>query len=495
MTEFPVLQVQGLAVDSTIDGQTVIQGVDFELKPGEIMCLHGPSGSGKSSLALAIMGLLPEGLRASGGSVILGGSNLLALDPKALAGVRGKQVAMIFQDPLSSLNPVLRCGIQAEVPLTLHTTLTPESKRAAVLESFRQMRFDDPERIYGAFPAELSGGQRQRVMLAMATLLKPSVLIADEPTSALDSVSANFILDLMAKLSEEDRISILLITHDLEISRRISTRFLRMENGRMKKQAPLEQVKSTPSYGEPLRPPVDARVTVKSIYKTYRDKSTWLKSNNGMMVLDDVSLEIMPGEIVGIVGPSGSGKTTLGRCIAGLEKPDQGKVLLEGKPIQLRRMRGEPHAVQVVYQSPYSSLNPCMTVEEAIGEGLRWRLPSLAERQGQVEELLAAVGLPADYSTRLPAALSGGERQRVVIARCLAAEPRLLVADEPTASLDDPTRDQILDLFLELARKRKFSVMLISHDSEAVARICLRVYLLENGRITISARATSGKFA
>jgi len=357
------------------------------------------------------------------------------------------------------------------------------------------MGFDNPERIYNAFPVELSGGQRQRVMLAMVTLLKPTVLIADEPTSALDSASANLILDLMAKLSEEDRISILLITHDVDISRRISTRFLLMENGRIEKQASSEQLKTTPPHGKPSRPPGVARVTIKSIFKTYRGESTWLKSNSGVVVLEDVSLEIMPGEIVGIVGPSGSGKTTLGRCIAGLETPDRGEILLDGKPIQFRRRRGEPHAVQVVYQSPYSSLNPSMTVEEAIGEGLRWRFPSLADRHGQVKDLLAAVGLPADYSARLPVALSGGERQRVVIARCLAAEPRLLVADEPTASLDDATRDQILDLFIELARKRKFSVMLISHDAEAVARTCPRSYRLDNGRITIAAAVTLDKFA
>lgn len=483
-TENLSLVVDGLTVIDFDSKSTIVNNISFRLAPGELLCLTGPSGSGKSTLSLALLRLLPKPLKITTGIVSIGTIVLTAATDESLSLVRGKDIAFIPQDPFAALNPVFRCGVQVEEPLRLHTDWGRARCRETVLLMFRRMGFEQPERIYRSFPSELSGGQRQRVMLAMATILQPRVLIADEPTTALDPQSADLMLDLLSNLRDKFGTAILLITHDLMLIRDRASRIITIDHGEL--THPSLQQKNIPITNSYAKQSVDQNrrneketvlLDVRGLSKTFRRKAWWYGFAKQVPVLHDVSISLRTSEVLGVVGPSGQGKTTLGRCIAGLELPDAGSILLNGKP--LPSIGRGPHPVQVVYQSPYASLNPLMPVGVAIEEGMRSRTILAQEKKAEAIRLLQQVGLPAAYYSRMPQELSGGERQRVVIARCLAAKPKLLVADEPTASLDDRSKDNILKLLLEQTRISGLGVLLISHDMETVSRVCDRIVQLK----------------
>lgn len=493
MSESPALVVKGLTVRQRENRRLLVDGLSFQMQPGELVCLTGPSGSGKSTAALALMRLLPDALEVVAGTARLGDVDLLSLAETDLPRQRGKNIAFLPQDPLSGLNPVLACGPQVEEPLKLHTTWTRSHRREAVFDSFREMGLPEPGRIFQALPVALSGGQRQRVLLAMVTILGPRVLIADEPTTALDPDSAERVLDLLSRLRQRRGTAVLLITHDLDLVRAHASCIVAIDEGRMAANASLGAIRRSPSVHDARAqrgaPDAAEVLHVTNLSKAFRGTAALFRRPEEIPVLDRLSLVINRGEIVGIGGASGTGKTTLGRCVADLETRDDGEVIVNGRPTERWRFPGAPHPVQLVYQSPYSSLNPRMRVGEAVEEGLRsLRLP-VGERTIKIRDTLIAVGLPPEYAARLPAELSGGERQRVVIARCLLATHSLLVADEPTASIDERTRDQILDLLRSIASDTGLSVLLISHDREALERVCDRVLFLDRGQLRpISAR-------
>jgi peptide/nickel transport system ATP-binding protein len=489
------LSVQGLCVRDRYTGSLIVDGFELRLAAGEMVGLVGPSGSGKSTIGHALMGLLPEALQVAGGSASMGGLDILRATPEELSELRGKLIAFLPQDPLSALNPVLTCGRQVEEPLRLHTKLDKKQRRERVLALLAEMGLDDPPRIYAAFPAEVSGGQRQRVLMAMAVTLDPQVLVADEPTTALDAASAARVLGLLERLRERAGTSILLISHDLTTVRSRSSRVLAIDRGK--------PVPWSASHGRPQNPavqPIDRLrqprlggevVLVRNLGKSFPPARGGRGTPAPKPVLDEVSLSVRKGEIVGVIGESGSGKTTLGRCIAGLLRPERGQILVDGRPAEYFRRLAAAHPVQIVYQSPYSSLNPTMSLGESVEEGARSAGVPADERRQRAVRALESVGLQASLVVRRPAALSGGERQRVVIARCLEASPLVLVADEPTASLDDRAKEQVLALLRQVASERGIGVLLISHDLAAVERVSDRIYRLENGRLDVA--SGSGK--
>lgn len=475
----PVLEAKRLCVVGKANHVPILHEVDLRLGEGEFLCLTGPSGSGKSTLALALLRLLPSALTISSGSVYYNSIDLTAANDQTLAKIRGSEITFIPQDPFSSLNPVLACGSQAEEPLRRHTAFNRKQRKELVLEFFQKVGFSEPERIYRSFPRELSGGQCQRVLLATAAMLNPRVIIADEPTTALDQTSALVILDLLAKMKEETNTSILFVTHDTSLIGERSTGHLAIDQGRLvNKTDPVTAVKDALGKGNTSKDNVI--VTVEGLSKTFQ-REGWLGTREELVsVFQDISFTLKAGEVLGIIGGSGEGKTTLGRCLAGLEEPDAGKILFSGNTLQ--RKRG-PHPVQIIYQNPYASLNPTMKIGETIEEGLRSMGVAQDQRRKATVHLLERVGLPASFYMRTPDELSGGERQRVVIARCLAVEPRVLVADEPTASLDETSQKRVLQLLLDQAQKYGLGILLISHDMKIVRQICDRIMRLEDRRL------------
>ena len=486
-SEPPVLTVQGLRVHDRKTGALIVDGFDLALGEGELVALVGPSGSGKSTVANAMIGLLPPGLETIGGSCTIEGVNMLNATQLQLRRVRGRALAYLPQDPMAALNPVLSCGCQVEEPLRLHTKMDARQRRDAVLDLLGKMGLSDPRRIYGAFPSDISGGQRQRVMMAMATILEPKVLIADEPTTALDPDTAVRIMLLYEQLRTRHGSAVLMISHDRGLVRANATRVIGMSLGRVepwvdnRTETTGARLRIQPSKPHPLIAEEAAKIV--DVTKRYNYHSTAKGKTAAPPVLDRVSLDLRRSEVVGLLGASGSGKTTLGRCIAGLVAPDQGQVLVNGSPTQARTRRRAPHPVQIVYQSPYSSLNPVMSVGESVAEGSRAAGEASFVRLERAARSLELVGLPRTYLARRPAALSGGERQRVVIARALQANPAVLIADEPTASLDEASKWQILELLGRLAKQSGLAVLLISHDIAIVNRACDRVFCLAEGRL------------
>ena len=490
-----MLSVSNLSVRDRIRAQTIVEEVSLAVAPGEFVSLVGPSGSGKSTTVLSVLGLLPSSLEPVGGSGELAGTGVNFAEPSTVAGLRGKQAGIIFQDPFTGLNPVLRCGVQAEEPLRIHTDLGRRQRRVRVLDLFREVGLDDPERICGSLPSELSGGQVQRVMIAMAVAMEPALLLADEPTTALDAATERSVIRLLDRLRRDRGMAVVLITHDMELAASVSDRIIAMREGRLIASGdPLQDTEAEPAAIDRAVPKGatvgGCLVQVRAVSKAFARRGLFGGTGHQVQALDDVSFDIRRGEIVGVVGPSGSGKTTLGRCLAGLERPDAGTVQIGDAPNSGKNRFGKPSSVQVVYQNPFASLNPLMTVGDAIEEGLRSRRIPRGERRKYCRDLLTEVGLPHYFLGRRPAELSGGERQRIAIARALAADPRVLVADEPTASLDEVAGARILELLARLSHESELAVLLISHDRKSVHRLATRIFVMEEGKLRDGTQAT-----
>jgi peptide/nickel transport system ATP-binding protein len=498
MTDNTLLAVRGLSLAVGRTGYQVVKDVSFDIAPGEIFGIVGESGSGKTLATRALISLLPTAIAVTGGSVTYKGQEVLSLSDRELRRLRGAEIGLVFQEPMTSLNPSMTIGRQLEEGLILHGKASAEERRAKILDMLKRVGIRDPEGALTVYPHELSGGMRQRVMLASVMLLKPALLIADEPTTALDAVVQRDVMELMVELTRAEGTAVLLISHDLPMVARYTSRIVVMEKGAIVEQGRTEDLLAAPQHpytkkllsslpfrGEPRA--IDTSkapmVSARDIVVDYAGRRSLLRKARPKRALHGVSIDIHAGEVVALVGGSGSGKTTLGRTIAGLVQANEGQIRFQG------RKRDEDWNdyrlnCQMVFQDPYSSLDPRMTIQALVEEALRL-VPGLdqAEKRKRALEALGEVELGADYAARYPHELSGGQRQRVAIARAIARRPRFLIADEPVSALDVTVRAQVLALFSDLQKRYGFSCLFISHDLGVVEQVADRVVVMQDGRI------------
>ena len=497
------MQVKDLVVRLRASGEPIIKGISFELKPGKIFALVGESGSGKSVSSLASMRLLPDALQIASGSALVDGQDLFNLTESAMQSVRGRKVAMIFQNAMTALNPVQTVGQQIAEALQLHTRLSRAEIRARVVASLEEVGIPEPEQRCEFYPHQLSGGQQQRVMIAMALACEPEILIADEPTTALDVTIQQQVLDLIQKLTRDRQLAVLLITHDMGVVYNTADEVAVMYQGEIIERASVDDFFHRPkeAYSRQL---IDALPDL-AHYQAARgdgdlllveDLKVHFPIRKGVLqrvvdhtrAVDGVSLRIGRGETYALVGESGSGKSTLGRAILRLEDITAGRVQFEGAPLEgLDRQQMLPlrSDIQVIFQNPHSSMNPRMTVGQIITEGMRSLMPHLSqeEREQKLSELLERVHLEGDFTERYPHELSGGQLQRVAIARALAVNPKLIVCDEPTSALDVSIRSEIIDLLQELQQQEGVSYLFITHDLSIVPSLAHHVGVMQAGRL------------
>jgi ABC-type glutathione transport system ATPase component len=484
----------------------VLDGIALDVRQGEILALVGESGSGKSITALAIMGLLPSRARITSGEIAFGGRDMLALNDTERRHLRGARIGMVFQEPMTSLNPVLTIGRQMSEALVEHKDLSGSEVRARVLAMVERVGLGDGPTLLKRYPHELSGGMRQRVMIAMAMVLEPALLIADEPTTALDVTVQAQILDLLRDLVRTAGASLLLITHDMGVVAEIADRVVVMQRGRVVETRDVHELFGSPSQnytrallaavprldgpGRPL--PSDCGEGPEPVLRLDRISKSYasgglFKSRDSAKAVAGVSLSVMPGETLALVGESGSGKSTLGRAAARLIDVDEGRVIVDGEDltwIEGRRLRAARSTIQMIFQDPFASLDPRFTLLASIAEPML--VSGLADRgtaPGKAIALMERVGLSRALSDRLPHELSGGQRQRISIARALAAEPKIIVADEPTSALDVSVQAQVLALLAELQEERGLTFLFITHDLAIVRQIAHRVAVMRGGKL------------
>ncbi|WP_411550396.1 ABC transporter ATP-binding protein [Mycobacteroides salmoniphilum] len=502
MSTDSVIEIRDLTVDFEVDKQWVpaVKGVSLTVAKGEVLAIVGESGSGKSTTAMAIPALLPSSARVDG-SIKLNGAELLGAANDELREVRGKDVAVIFQEPMTALNPVYTIGWQIAEAVCAHKKVSRRQARDRAIELLELVDMPEPAKRVKHYPHQLSGGQRQRAMIAQALALDPGLLIADEPTTALDVTVQAEILDLMRDLRHRIEAGIILITHDMGVVADMADRIMVMKDGEVveegdadgifhRAQQPYTQqlLAAVPHLGatlhdtdESFEPAIDLALKVERAVIEYPGKG------GGFRAIDDVSFSIGRGEVVGLVGESGSGKSTIGRAAVGLLKVTSGTICVAGHDIskanrkQLRDIRSK---VGVVFQDPGSSLNPRWPIGQSIAEPLTLHTDmDRSQRESRVKTLLEQVQLPANMRNRFPHQLSGGQRQRVGIARALALEPTLLIADEPTSALDVSVQARVLELFAELQREHGFACLFISHDLAVVELVASRIAVLNHGRL------------
>jgi peptide/nickel transport system ATP-binding protein len=509
----------------------VVDNVSFKLAGGETLGIVGESGSGKSLTALSLLNLQPVSASVSGEVYFLENqeqTNLFSLTSKQWLSFRGKKIAMIFQEPMTSLNPTMKCGKQVEEVLLVHTDLSSPKRKKRVLELFEEVQLPHPERVFQSYPHELSGGQKQRVMIAMAIALKPSVLIADEPTTALDVTVQKAIIDLLKDIQKRYGISIIFISHDLGVIAQIAHQVLVMYQGKVVEHGPVKRVLGIPEepYTQGLiscRPvpgftgerlptladfmqtnnrqqfvdkpetkksftPSPVVLSVKGLTKRFVTRVNFLgQVRDSLPAIQNIQFQVYQGETLGLVGESGCGKTTLGRIIAQLLDYNSGLIEYHGKSLKAltrKELKAFRRKVQIIFQDPYSSLNPKITVGEAIAEPLSvHRLTKTSrERKQRVVELLKQVKLKAEDYSKYPHEFSGGQRQRVVIARALALNPEFLICDESVSALDVSVQAEILNLLNDLKRKYRLTYIFISHDLSVVKYMSDRIMVMKDGQ-------------
>jgi peptide/nickel transport system ATP-binding protein len=499
-----ILDIRDLVVSlgKRPDAPRIIDGLSLRLANAETLCLVGESGSGKSVTSLTVMGLLQKGaLAPTAGSVKLVGEELLAASPRRLRQLRATTMAMIFQEPMTALNPVVPVGSQIDEVLRAHTGLDARTRKRRILAMMEQVRLPDVERIFTSYPHKLSGGQRQRIMIAMALVLEPKLLIADEPTTALDVTTQKQILSLIRDLQRDHGTAVLFITHDMGVVAEIADRVAVMREGRLVETGALDSIlrHAEMDYTRKLlgavpslvprapRPETSEPVVLEAneLGKVYRERSLFGKPRE-VVAADRVTLTLRKGRTLGIVGESGSGKSTVARCIVRLIDPTCGGVRIMGREISdLSRRLLRPHRqrIQIVFQDPYRSLNPRITTGESIAEGpINYGMPR-GEALAKARDLLELVGLPSDAASRYPHQFSGGQRQRIAIARALALDPDVLVADEAVSALDVSVQAQVLKLLDELQKRLGIALLFITHDLRVAAQICDDVVVMQNGRV------------
>jgi microcin C transport system ATP-binding protein len=497
----PLLDVRDLSV--AFGRSVAVDGISFSVKRGECVALVGESGSGKSVSALSILRLLPYPTASHpSGAIRFKGRDLLGSSEREMRGIRGNDISIIFQEPMTSLNPLHTIEAQIVEILNLHNRISGSMARVRTLELLTQVGIPEPETRLQSYPHQLSGGQRQRVMIAMALANEPDLLIADEPTTALDVTVQAQILTLLAEIRTRLGMSMLFITHDLGIVRRIADTVCVMNSGKIVEQGPVEQVFTAPKHAytkallaaepkpDPAPPQPDAPVVMSA-----DDLKVWFPIKRGLLrstvgyikAVDGVSLAVRKGETLGVVGESGSGKTTLGLALLRLISSD-GPIVFLGKDIQglrFKEMRPIRRDMQIVFQDPFGSLSPRMSVDDIIAEGLLVHQPQLSreEREARVIKALNDVGLDPDWRFRYPHEFSGGQRQRISIARAVVLEPNFVVLDEPTSALDMLLQAQMVDLLRNLQRKRDLTYMFISHDLRVVASLASHLIVMKSGKV------------
>ncbi|MGJ5092440.1 ABC transporter ATP-binding protein [Bradyrhizobium oligotrophicum] len=501
----PLLSVSDLSVAFHQQGRlsTAVDHVSFDIKRGECVALVGESGSGKSVSALSVLKLLPYPVASHpSGSIRLKGRDLLPLSEGEMRGIRGSDISIIFQEPMTSLNPLHTIERQISEILHLHRPISNGAARARVLELLTQVGIPEPETRLGSYPHQLSGGQRQRVMIAMALANEPDLLIADEPTTALDVTVQAQILALLADIRARLGMSLLFITHDLGIVRRIADRVCVMNGGKIVEQGPVEQVFTAPSHpytrallaAEPKPDPAPPRPDAPVVMQA-KDLKVWFPIKRGLFrstvghikAVDGVSIAVRKGETLGVVGESGSGKTTLGLALLRLISSD-GPIVFLGNEIQgltFKQVRPFRRDMQIVFQDPFGALSPRMSVGDIIAEGLSVHQPDLSEEQSEakVVKALTDVGLDPETRFRYPHEFSGGQRQRISVARAVVLEPSFVVLDEPTSALDMLFQSQMVELLRELQRKRELTYMFISHDLRVVAALASHLIVMRHGKV------------
>jgi peptide/nickel transport system ATP-binding protein len=500
----PVLDIRKLSVElpAGADRRYAVEDVSLQVSPQEILCVVGESGSGKSVTAHAVMGLLPKKqLKPVAGRILLDGEDLLAASASRLRELRGSRMAMIFQEPMTALNPVMKVGDQIEEVLKIHGRLDAAARARRVIEVMHDVRLPEPERMRGVYPHQLSGGQRQRIMIAMALALEPALLIADEPTTALDVTTQAQILKLIKELQREHKTGVLFITHDFGVVAEIADRVAVMQTGRVVEFGDAAQVlgrpqhpytrmliSAVPSLTPKHRAPVgDAPVVLqtRNLNKTYHTRGFFQQART-VHAAKDVTLSVRRGETLGIVGESGSGKSTVARCVVRLIDPSGGSILLGADDIgALRAGRLRPHRkrVQIVFQDPYRSLNPRRSVGHSIVEGPMNYGLAKAEAWARARDLMKLVGLDPAAVDRFPHQFSGGQRQRICIARALAMEPELLIADEAVSALDVSVQAQVLELLDDIRRRFQLAMLFITHDLRVAAQVCDAVAVMHKGEV------------
>jgi len=504
-----VLDINNLVVSlgRKTDAHRIIDDLSLQVREGETLCLVGESGSGKSVTSLTVMGLQQKGtLVPSGGSIKLVGEDLLTAGDRRLRQLRATRMAMIFQEPMTALNPVVPVGRQIDEVLRAHTDLDARARRQKILAMMEHVRLPDVQRIFASYPHRLSGGQRQRIMIAMALVLEPKLLIADEPTTALDVTTQKQILTLIRDLQRDHGTAVLFITHDMGVVAEIADRVAVMRHGRLVETGALDDVLRNPKmeYTRNLlssvpslvprapRPETAEPVVLEAneLGKVYRERSLFGTARE-VAAAQNVTLTLRKGRTLGIVGESGSGKSTVARCIVRLIDPTSGGVRLAGREISdLSRRLLQPHRqkIQIVFQDPYRSLNPRVTVGESIAEGpINYGMPR-KDALARARELLELVHLPPDAISRYPHQFSGGQRQRIAIARALALDPDVLVADEAVSALDVSVQAQVLDLLDEIQKRLGIALLFITHDLRVAAQICDDVAVMQHGRVVEQGR-------
>ena len=534
MKKQPLLEVNTLEISFKKDGEykPIINSISYALQSNEILGIVGESGSGKSVSSLAVMGLLPKNIsKITKGEILFQGRNVAQFSKEELQNLRGRDISMIFQEPMSSLNPSLKCGFQVEEMLLQHTKLSKKEIRKETLDLFDRVRLPNPEKIYESYPHQISGGQKQRVMIAMAIACKPKILIADEPTTALDVTVQKEIIQLLKDIQQETGMSIMFISHDLALVSEIANRVLVMYKGEIVEQGNASDVFHNPQhiYTKALvssRPSLDVRLKrlptiqdylknsvseeiitaderkkmheklyhqtpileVKNVEKEYFSSAGLFGKKVGFKAVNDVSFKIYEGETLGLVGESGCGKSTLGNAILQLDKATAGQIFYRGVDIMklskedIRALRKE---IQIIFQDPYSSLNPRIPVGKAIMEPMKVHklYKNDAERKAKTIEILERVGLGAEYFNRYPHEFSGGQRQRIGIARTIALQPKLIVCDESVSALDISVQAQVLNLLNELKENFGFTYIFISHDLAVVKYMSDQVLVMSKGKI------------
>lgn len=534
MTQKKLLDVNNLSISFQSDGidKEIIHHISYTLNKNEILGIVGESGSGKSVSTLAILGLLPKQIsKITSGSILFNEKDLTQLNTKDFQNIRGSEISMIFQEPMSSLNPSMKCGQQVEEILLQHTNLSKSEAKTETLSLFEKVKLPSPQRIYNAYPHEISGGQKQRVMIAMAIACKPKILIADEPTTALDVTVQNEIIQLLKQLQSEEEMSIIFISHDLALVSEIANRVLVMYKGDIVEQGEVSKIFKTPEhiYTKALlssKPSLSVRLkrlpTIKdfmenitksdiitkkerenshsklyaktplleviNLEKEYISKSGWFGKPESFMAVNNISFKLYEGETLGLVGESGCGKSTLANAILQLDKATSGQILYRGIDInklpssEVRKLRKD---IQIIFQDPYASLNPRIPVGKAIMEPMKVHHigESNEERKTMVLDLLQKVGLDESFFSRYPHEFSGGQRQRIGIARAIALQPKLIICDESVSALDISVQAQVLNLLNDLKDNFEFTYIFISHDLSVVKYMSDQLVVMNKGKI------------
>ncbi len=498
----PVLEVVDLSIclPSGADRALAVEGASLSVLPGQTLCVVGESGSGKSMIANSVMGLLPQPhVRPVGGKILFEGIDLLTLTEPQMRELRGRRIGMVFQEPMTALNPVMRIGEQIGEVLDAHMSVPADEKRQRILAALADVGLPEPELLIDAYPFRLSGGQRQRVMIACALILEPVLLICDEPTTALDVTTQAQILKLVRELQQRRGTAVLFITHDFGVVSEIADQVVVMQTGKVVEAGPARDVLQAPQHpytrklidaiptGTATRGPSTSDapyvLQVQELCKTYRSGNGLFKRGRAVQAAKDISFDLRRGETLGVVGESGSGKSSVGRCLVGLAPFDSGRILFNGRNLsQGGNFRAAAEGkIQMVFQDPYASLNPRHRVGAAIAGGPIAQGVSKSEAMARTMALLKLVGLGADAADRYPHEFSGGQRQRIGIARALAMQPSLLVADEPVSALDVSVQAQVLELFAQVREEFQLAMVFITHDLRVAGQMCDHIAVMQRG--------------